>query len=199
MKDKKRSYRMNARARSATETRERIIAAAVSCFSTRPFDVVSLRDIAREAKVSLPTVVRVADSKEALFALATATMLDAMGRDLASATVADSTDAVRFVVDLLEVHGDALVLLMAHETRSPVVRSLFDAGRTAQIQWIEQHYGRTLDPLDPATRKRRIAALLTATGARSWFVLRRIHALSADETATAMGEMIAGLLAEPQP
>lgn len=47
--------------------------------------------------------------------------------------------------------------------------------------------------LDDAESRRRIATALTATKARSWYVLRRIHGLSVEEKVTSMEEMVSGL------
>ncbi|MFL5885485.1 MAG: helix-turn-helix domain-containing protein, partial [Thermoleophilaceae bacterium] len=63
----KRPYRMTARAEAAAATGERILEAAAELFHARPFDEVTLEDVARRAGVSSQTVIRRYGSKEGLF------------------------------------------------------------------------------------------------------------------------------------
>src|SRR4030095_7937404 len=66
----KRAYRMVARAQGIEQTRRQIIEAATKLFGQRPFDLVSLADVARASDLALATVVRQFETKDQLFAAA---------------------------------------------------------------------------------------------------------------------------------
>ena len=62
----KRVYRMTARAKSADETRERILARAYDLWLAEPYESVTLEAIAARAKVTKQTILRLFSSKDEL-------------------------------------------------------------------------------------------------------------------------------------
>lgn len=62
-KTKKRSYKSESRSAQATQTKERILAAARKLFETEGFDCTAIEKIAQRAHVSIPTVYSLFQSK----------------------------------------------------------------------------------------------------------------------------------------
>lgn len=190
----KRAYKMTARAAAAEETRESVLDAAVECFGARAYDAVSLNDVAETAGVSLQTVIRVRRSKEELFLAAAERMTSQIVARLPPASSADPRMALEFLMDVYETWGDRAMRLLVEEDRTPAIRVFADRNREVQRLWLEKLFCEQLRHLSPAARKRRLASLLTVAGARSWYVLRRVHGLSKRQTTLAIWEIVAGLL-----
>src|SRR5689334_10972677 len=115
----KRAYQMTARADAAAATLERIRAAATGLFSERSYDEVSLEDVARRARVSLPTVLRKFGSKDALF-VECARSVNASEMEARAVTPGD----VRGVARVLARRYEQLLPLWRHlglEQRFPAV------------------------------------------------------------------------------
>lgn len=189
---KKRKYHMGARAQSASETRERVLDAAMICFGSETYENVSLRRIADEADVGLQTVIRAGNSKEDLFVAVAERMMSQLLQRLQG--IPDDPQALlRFLVDLYEDWGERMIRLMAQEGRIPAVRAFTQQNRMVQRLWIERYFRDTLEGLSDADRNRRIVSLMAITGGHTWYVLRRTHQLSPEETTLALREMIDGI------
>ncbi len=196
----KRSYKMAARAVAASETRERVLDAAVECFGSHAYDAVSLKAIAKQAGVGLQTVIRVRSSKEELFLAAAERITAGLVAELTSAPQpTDPSSALSLLMGAYELWGDRAMRLVAQEERVPAIKSFADHNRTVQRNWIKQLYAKQLEPLDAATRRRSIAAALTAAGLRSWYVLRRVHGLSQQQTTLAVSELLSGAIGPTTP
>jgi AcrR family transcriptional regulator len=185
---------MGARAESAARTREKVLAAATRCFSEQDYDAVSLKEIAAAAGVGLQTVVRTAGSKEALFAeVAERFLMDMMAR-FSGTALTDWRDALRAVLAFYERDGDRAMRVMAHEHRVPGVGLYIRRSRELQAAWIVAHHGQALEGLNESERKQRLAMVLTLTGGRCWYTLRRDHQLTQEQTYAALEEQLQAIL-----
>src|SRR5688572_11103984 len=119
-----RPYRMAARAEAVEKTRRRIIEAAMKLFGERPFDLVSLADVARTSGIGLATVVRQFETKEQLFAAAAASGSQIMEAEVQRTPVNDPAAAVRSALENYERFGDVIVRLLAQEERVPAIREV---------------------------------------------------------------------------
>lgn len=190
----KRPYKMKARGAAAEQTRERVLDAAVDCFGSRAYDAVSLQDVAQAAGVSLQTVIRVKRSKEELFLTAAERITSEIVAKLPSPSSGDPKVTLEFLMDAYEIWGDHAMRLLIQEDRIPAIRASADRNRNVQQIWIETLFAEQLAELPPATRRRRVAALLAVAGVRAWHVLRRVHGLSKRQTTLAVWELVAGLM-----
>src|SRR5690349_4644353 len=111
----RRRYRSPARDAAAATTAQRIITAATSRFSTSPYEQVSLEDVARDADVTVRTVIRRFGSKEGLFAAAAEVGSKRVVAQRNEAPVGDVREAVRNVLEHYEEFGDQRLLLIAQE------------------------------------------------------------------------------------
>jgi AcrR family transcriptional regulator len=189
----KRAYRMGVRAESVDRTKERVVGAATELFSERPFDLVSLADVAERSGIGLATVVRHFETKEGLFAVAAAhaaRMLDAQSEGTPEN---EPAAAVRSYVGSYERFGDVIVRLVAQEERVPAIHELMRRGRRVHTAWVTRVFAEALARSRGKARRRRFAQLMAATDVLFWKVLRRDLRLGRDETEKAMLEIVEGI------
>src|SRR5690349_12573322 len=91
----KRRYKMVARAVSAAETRERLLASAWRHFAERPYEQVRLADVAADAEVTVQTLHLRFGTKDELFVAAWAWAIGPEGARRDAAPVGDVKAAVR--------------------------------------------------------------------------------------------------------
>ena len=184
---------MVARAQAIEETRRQIIDAATTLFGQRPFDLVSLADVARASDLALATVVRQFETKEQLFAAAVTDASQVLDAQLGSIPENDPAASVRRGIDGYERFGDAIVRLLAQEDRVPLIREVTEHGRSEHAKWVSRAFSGVLERLDIRARKLRFAQLMAATDVLFWKVLRRDLGLSRRDTEQAITEIVEGL------
>lgn len=189
----RRPYRSPVRDAAAATTAERIISAATSRFSAQPYEQVSLEDIARDADVTVRTVIRRFGSKDDLFAAAAEAGVERVMAHRNEAPVGDVRAAVRNVLEHYEEFGDQRLLFIAQEHRIPAIRQNTEEGRALHRAWVERIFAPLLEGCAPAARELRIFALVTATDVYVWKLLRRDLGLSLDETRRVIETLIAGV------
>src|SRR6478609_3694883 len=122
----KRPYRMDARAAATARTRERIVAAVIELAGERFVEDILLADVARLAGVTVQTILRHFDGRDALLEAAARSgdeMVDEPRRRVAPG---DVERAARRVVADYDRFGDALMRLLAQEERVPLVREIVE-------------------------------------------------------------------------
>lgn len=192
----RRPYRMVARADAARATANRVLDVAVELFTEKPYEDVSLEDVAGRAQVTKRTVLRRFGSKEELFS----TAMERSGREEMrqrdAAPVGDVAGAVANVVEHYERWGANRLRLLAQEDRIAVVAADVAAGRRYHWSWVERTFAPLIDGLKGAARKRRIAALVALTDVYTWKLLRRDLGLSRADTERTLVELISKLEGE---
>lgn len=188
--DTKRKYRMRLRTEQSNTTAGRIRDEAWQRFSTRPYDEVTLAEIATAAGVTVPTVIAHFGHKEDLFL---ASFIDWAERAVElreKVTPGDPVEAVRNLLGLYEAEGHIVLLLLAEEDRFPAVREMTDEGRAYHRIWVEEIFEPNLKALDGAARERRVVQLVVATDLLTWKLIRRDAGLSAQQTEETIVEMV---------
>ncbi len=189
----KRRYRKNARAHAEAATHTAILDAALAAFTQESFDRVTLTDIARDAGVTVQTVIRHFGSKEELFArlaereekrvLEQRQVPDDAGRDAA-------LDAL---LDHYERDGDTIVNFVAQEHRFEPIRHIVEKGRRVHRAWVDRHCRDLLDGRPEAERERVLRAATVATDLGTWKLLRRDFGLDRSAVRAVMVELLEGL------
>ena len=175
------------------ETRRRIVVAATELFGLRPFDLVSLADVAKRSGIGVATVVRQFETKERLFAAAVAAASHVLDTEAASTPVGDPAAAIKGTVKGYELFGDVIVRLLAQEERVPLLRDVLARGRKVHHTWVARVFAGVLGGLRGRARQVRFAQLMAATDVLSWKLLRRDLGLTRRETEQAMLEMVEAL------
>jgi AcrR family transcriptional regulator len=185
------------RAQSTDRTRAAILDAATRIFWEEPSRELTLEAIAREAGVTVQTVIRHFGGRDGLFDAAVERELGRVRDERDPAAVSTPDDAIRQVVAHYERVGDHAVRLLAEEHRSPTVASLVAQGRAFHRSWCEQTFATTLSALHGRSRRRRLAQLVAACDVYTWKLLRRDSRLDRKSTELAMVELLTPLLEVP--
>jgi AcrR family transcriptional regulator len=185
----RRRYTMGARAAAAAVTHERILESATLEFLTRPYEQVSLEDVATRAGVTVQTVLRRFGSKEALVAAAAAAGLERVQAERDLAPIGNLVGAVHNLMDHYEEWGERVLRMLAQEEQVPPLRNVVDAGRTLHRRWVERTFAPWLRGAR-ASRGRRLAQLVAVTDVYVWKLLRRDQGLSRSATEQAVFEIV---------
>jgi AcrR family transcriptional regulator len=190
----KRPYRMQARAKATEATRLRILEAVEAAFEELLFDEITLAAIAERAGVSVQTVLRHFETKDALMVASLLHAGGKMGADREVLPTGDLDEIVGVLVDHYEKFGDRVLRMLAKVDREPTLRQLAELGRTFHLEWCKQAFSPALEDLRGAKRERRIAQFVTGTDIYVWKLLRRDRGLSLPQTKLAMRELLEPLM-----
>lgn len=168
----KRPYRMGARAQATAATAERLLAAAWQHFAMRPFEEVTLRDIAAEAQVTPQTLHARFGTKEELFTAAYTWFGRQEMTERPAELTTDAQATIAQLYDRYEQHGPAILRMLSQEDRIPAVRKMTDAGRAYHRHWVQTTFSALLVGLREARRERRLTTILIATDLLTWKLLR---------------------------
>ena len=186
-----RTYTMGSRAEATAATRERIAREAAQLFIERPYEDVTLVQIAKAAGVSHQTVLNHFESKEGVVGA----VAEIMKRERMAArevTPGDPAAVVRVLVGDYEQMGDANFRWAASE-HLQVLAEFLDLARAAHQDWLGEVFDERL-PATPAARQRAVHALHAATDVYVWKLLRRDLGLSRTTTEKTMTDLVVGIL-----
>ena len=180
---------MQARAAASAETGRRIVTAMQALFVERPYDCITLDDVAARARVTRQTVIRRFESKEGLLAAAAEDGLARVGAQRFEAPVGDVAGAVRNLFDHYEEWAGSALRLLEQEERVPQLAPITRAAQQLHRHWVE----RTFAPFLREANERRLAQLVTLTDVYVWKLLRRDQGLSRPAAEQCVVEMINAL------
>lgn len=191
----KRAYRGTVQAEVAALTRQRILDAALALASDEWLDRLTLDQIATRAGTTVQTIIRHFGSKDGLFtAAAESASAAALGwRD--ETPPGDIARAIEAVQAHYERAGDRLLRLLAQEDRYPGLRRFTDLGREAHREWVARLFEADLTQRRGRERDRLLAELIAVTDITLWKLLRRDLGLDREQTAQAVSDLVAALLA----
>lgn len=186
---------MGARAEAAAATHGRILEVAIRHFGERFYDEVSLAEVAREARVTVQTVLRRFGSKEGLIEAATALGVERVRAERWSSPAGDLDAAARGLISHYEVWGDRSLRFLAQEQRVPAMEEVVRAGRALHHEWVDHVFGQWLAPRRGAKRGRLRARLIVVTDVYVWKILRRDLGLDERAAEAILRELVAGVVA----
>jgi AcrR family transcriptional regulator len=190
----KRTYTMTARAKSAEETRRRILGAAFDLQSRRLASEIGLDAVAEEAGVSVQTILRHFGSRAGLFD-ATVVFANEEIAEERRTPVGDVPAALKVLVDHYEKRGDMALMMLAQETTYDHVRHLSDAGKDMHRSWVAEVFAPHLDALPSPVREELLDLLVVATDVYTWKLLRRDRGHSRTQTEHRINALVSALLA----
>src|SRR5262249_41507922 len=112
--------------------------------------------------------------------------------DVAAGDIAGAIQAVQAHYERV---GDRLLRRLAQEERYPGLRRFTDLGRSAHHAWVARTFGAALAKLRGAEQERLLGELVAVTDITMWKLLRRDQGLNREQTARALRELVAALLA----
>lgn len=190
----KRAYRQGVRAEAAAAAGQRMAAAFFARLRDDWFDDIRLEDVARDAEVSVQTLIRHFGGKEGLLEAGIALFGDDV-RARRQVTPGDMAGAIAALIDDYEVSGDLVIRILSQEDRHPALRRATDVGRLGHRQWLAETFAPALAPLDPEDRRRRLDALVVATDVYVWKLVRRDMGRPADEFSALLQRLVPAALA----
>ena len=187
-----RTYTMSARAEAVENTRRRILDALFTLAGERMFPEISLEDVAREAGVSVQTVLRQFGSRAALIE---ANIEDANARvaEERQTPVGDVDRAMTVIVDHYELRGHTALLMLAQEKSDPHVGTITERGRRMHRQWVDEVFA----PYHSSSEAV-IDLLVVATDVYTWKLLRLDRGLSRSVTERRMKALVRAILDDPE-
>lgn len=185
----RRRYTMTARAAAAAATHARILATATELFLAKPYEQVSLEEVARSAGVTVQTVLRRFGSKEGLVAAAAKIGLEQVRLQRNLAPIGDVAGAVHNLIDHYEEWGDRVLRMLMQEEQVPALRKVAEAGRDLHRHWVERTFAPWLRA-SRAAHDRRLAQLIAVTDVHVWKLLRRDQGLPRSATETVLVELV---------
>jgi AcrR family transcriptional regulator len=188
-----RAYRQTSRAAAAEATGERILAAFRERLERGWFEEIRLEDVARDAGVTVQTVIRRFGGKEGLLDVAAQRFGEAVDlrRDVAPGAV---LAAVASVIRDYEASGDLVMRMLAQEDRYPAIRRITDIGRASHRRWTAGVFAPWLEEAAPERREAMLDALVVALDIYQWKLVRRDMGRGTDALVRLMLRMIAAAL-----
>ena len=183
-----RPYRQGRRAEAAQARTEAIIEAALELFGERPFDQITLAEVAERAGVGVQTLIRRVQTKDGLVRAVNATMADRMERGEPDTSDPDAVAAR--LQHQYERWGVLIDRTIRQEEASPAMAEAAAGGRAFHFAWVETAFAREIAAGGPHLR----AQLIALCGVELWLVLRRDVGLSADDTRDAVAGLIKGVI-----
>lgn len=184
-----RAYSQGARAASAEATRRRILNATVDLLKTRFRIEIRLEDVAREAQVSVQTVLNVFATRTGLLDAALAEMLRELRALRLSAEPGNIAGGVAALIDHYEQFGD-LVVRNLMEQADP---QLIEIGRAGHRQWVRRQFAPYLERL-AQPRRTQIDELVCVCDVYTWKLLRRDLGRSRSHTEATILAMVTALV-----
>ncbi|HSU67398.1 MAG TPA: TetR/AcrR family transcriptional regulator [Tepidisphaeraceae bacterium] len=191
----RRAYSQTARARAAEETARRIVDAFLDRLMNGWFDEITLDRVARDAGVTVQTVVRRFGGKEGLLGEAVKALTHRI-LSLRAAPAGEIGSIANGLIDDYEQTGDMVIRLLAVEPRHPGIAPFTDRGRRCHREWVETVFSGALEALDAPSRKRAVDALVVVTDVYAWKLLRRDMGHSASSTRAITKSLIRAILCE---
>jgi AcrR family transcriptional regulator len=189
----RRPYRQTARAASAEATKAGVLEAFRRRLEDDWFEDIRLEDVARDAGVTVQTVIRLFGGKDGLIDATMDRMADAINLSRGSAE-GDVSLLVKRIVEDYEQVGDLVMRLLAQEERYPAIRKVTDFGRSEHRASLAKAFEAALSPLPEPEARRRLDALVVATDLYVWKLIRRDMRRPVPELRTLMENMIQAAL-----
>ena len=189
---KSRKYDMGARQQAKTATRDVILRAAIDTFMAERSFAITLPAVAERAQVTVKTVLRHFGSRDGLVDAAWSQAYDEVMTERV-APQGDPEAALKVLIAHYERRGGVVLTMLTDET-DPRAARMYNAGRLAHREWVEDVFADRL-PEQTAQRSRLIDVLVVATDVYAWKLLRLDRGLSVDDVGDRMLLMTEALLA----
>jgi AcrR family transcriptional regulator len=187
---KTRPYRQGRRAEAAQARTEAILAASLELFAERPFEQITLQDVAERAGVGLQTLIRRVQTKDGLVKATNEYSSQRIGAARGEPHSSDPDVVAGQLMNQYEQFGALIDRTLRQEESSPALAEGARGGRIAHAAWIEAAFAEPLAAGGPLLK----AQLIGLCGVELWLVLRRDAGLSAEQTRDAVADMLRRLL-----
>jgi AcrR family transcriptional regulator len=190
-----RRYRQDLRARQTQENRDRIVIAAIALIKTaRRLTDITLDEVARQARLTVRTVLRQFGSRDGVFEAALEQLTIELSELRRPSPPGDVDAAIVSLLNQYEKVGDLNMRALEVEDQLPLVHGTLETARAFHRVWLRTVFGPQLAPLADVERERRITALYAATDSYLWKLMRRDLRLTESETRDVFRRLVRGVL-----
>lgn len=196
MNEARRHYTLGARAEAREATARRILDAARVAFLERPYEDVTLNQIAGAAGVSHQTVLNHFGSKDGVFAAFGEEHHQEIQALRSRVEPGDPRSVVAALMEQYERFGDVNTRWEILEERSAEVAEGMNEARRGHVAWLEEQFAPWLD-VPARERRQRVALLCVATDVKTWKLLRRHLGHGRRATALLMQQLVDTALVAP--
>src|SRR4051794_12322468 len=181
-----RPYRQGRRAEAAEARTEAILQAAVEASAAKPFEQVTLADVAARAGVGVQTLIRRVQTKDGLVRAVNEWMAERIEAARGEPDSSDPDVVSAALARQYEVFGAVIDRTIRQEELSAALAEGAQAGRRAHRAWVEAAFATEIAAGGPLLASR----LIAVCGVELWLVLRRDGGLSADQTRETIAHLI---------
>jgi AcrR family transcriptional regulator len=189
----KRTYAMKARAAKTEATRDRVLVVTAALLKSRFRSEVRLEDVARDAEVTVQTVLNLFGTRAALLDEALSKLLTELRAHRLRAEPGDNRGAVSTLVEHYEQFGDWVIRNLAEEA-DPELLAL---GRAGHREWVARQFGKAIAKVERRHREELIDRLVCVCDVYTWKVLRRDMGRSQARTEATILAMVGAILGGP--
>ncbi|MBX9686828.1 MAG: TetR/AcrR family transcriptional regulator, partial [Candidatus Obscuribacterales bacterium] len=168
---------------------QRIVDAFLERLMLQWFDEITLDSVAEDAGVTVQTVVRRFGGKEGLLSESVKTLAEQINACRQS-PLGELNRIIESLFDDYEKTGDAVIRLLALESRHAAVKRITDFGRGEHRKWLATVFAKDLENLKSNKRELALDALVLVTDVYAWKLLRRDMQRSLAEARETMNLLI---------
>jgi AcrR family transcriptional regulator len=185
-----RPYRQRRRAEAAEARTGAIREAALDAFMAKPFDQITLADVAERAGVGVQTLIRRVQNKDGLVRLVNEWVAAAIREARGEPDSSDPAAVAAALERQYEGFGALIDRSLRQEEASPALAANAQGGRRAHREWIEAAFAAEIAARGPALT----GQLVGLCGVELWLVLRRDGGLTAEQTRETIAHLIRSVL-----
>jgi AcrR family transcriptional regulator len=185
-----RPYRQGRRAEAAEARTAAIREAALAAFMEKPFDQITLADVAERAGVGVQTLIRRVKTKDGLVRLVNEWVADEIRATRGEPDSSDPDVVAATIERHYERFGALIDRSLRQEESSPTLAANAQGGRRAHREWIEAAFAEEIARGGPELT----GQLIGLCGVELWMVLRRDGGLTADQTRDTVAHLIRSVL-----
>jgi len=189
----KRHYRGTIQAQISELTRQRLFDVTLALYQEKPFDAITLNEIAERAGVTVQTILRHFRSKEGLLSALGTSFGDKVTQQRGEAPVGNIAGALNNLIDHYEIVGLISLRSLSLEGRFLQIDEFIKSGRDFHRAWVERVFAPFIARSKEGERGRLIAQLVTICDVYAWKLLRLDAVLTREQTELAMYEMLTAL------
>lgn len=189
----KRHYRGTIQAQISELTRQRLFDVTLALYQEKPFDAVTLNEIAEGAGVTVQTVLRHFRSKEGLLSAIGTSFGEKVTQQREEAPIGNIAGALNNLIDHYETVGLISLRSLSLEGRFLQIDEFIKSGQEFHHRWVERVFAPFIARSKEGERGRLIAQLVTLCDVYTWKLLRLDAGLTREQTELAMYEMLIAL------
>lgn len=186
-----RTYDMSTRSQKAAQTTENIIAATERLLTEKTLDKISLNAIAKEAGVTVQTVLRHMESRDGCLQAVVEKVSSQVEKQRGTSEPGNISDAIEKLIEHYEAEGKLVLNLLAQEhTGDSFASNLTNEGRAYHRKWVK----RCFSPYLSENNSKIIDGLVAATDIYTWKLLRLDLGRSRNTTRKVITNMVKNML-----